>query len=257
MIRVEGVTIGFDEPLFEDVDFEVGRGEIFGILGRSGTGKSVLVRHLIGLHRPWSGRIEIEGVGAPRLEPDRPPRFGAMFEGGALLGSLTVAENLALPLRRWTDLPRDAVDTVVRWKLRMVGLAGAGHLLPGELSSGMRQRAGVARAQVLEPPLIFLDEPWSGLDPVTAVEMDDLLATLNRTLGTTLVVVTHNLAGTFNIVDRCVLLDREARGVIARGDPRRLRDQSDDPRVRCFFNREGPGGAADSPPGQGDGTARR
>ena len=238
MIQVEALTFGYgDEALLEEASFEVRDGEVFAILGRSGSGKSALLRQLIGLEQPWSGTIHIDGVGAPRLEVDRAPAFGVMFEQGALLGSLTVGENLALPLQHWSDLSPRAVDVVVRAKLRMVGLEHVVEKYPSELSSGMDKRAGIARAQMLEPGLIFLDEPWSGLDPTTAVEIDELIRSLNRDLGTTIVLVSHTLPSIFAVVDRCVLLDDESPRLLASGDPRRLRDDAGDARVRGFFNR--------------------
>lgn len=242
MIHVEGLTIGWGaRVLMRDVSFDVARGDVFVVLGGSGCGKSTLLRHLIGLERPMAGRITIERLGAPRdacVGRGAAPAFGVMFQSGALLGSMTLAENVGLPLRTWTDLPPAAVEAVVRAKLALVGLDGFENHLPNELSGGMKKRAAIARALALDPPLVFLDEPSAGLDPVSAVELDDLLLALNRALGLTLVVVTHELQSIFAIATRCIMLDREAQGIIARGDPRWLRDHGDDPRVRRFFNRQ-------------------
>jgi len=163
-----------------------------------------------------------------------------MFQSGALLGSLTVAENVALPLQAWTALPVDAIGGIVAAKLRLVGLQGADHRMPSELSGGMCKRAGIARAMALEPDLLFLDEPSAGLDPVSAVELDDLILALNQQLGLTFVVVTHDLESIFKIAKSCIMLDRDTKSIIARGDPRALRDGSTDPRVRSFFNRAPP-----------------
>jgi len=237
MIRVEDLTIGYGSTaLQENLSFDVPAGDIFVVLGGSGAGKSTLLRHLIGLERPMSGAIEIEGLGDPRLAQGA-PHFGVLFQSGALFGSMTLAQNVALPLERWTDLDAQTIDTIVRWKLRLVGLDGFENHMPSELSGGMRKRAGIARALSYESKLLFLDEPSAGLDPVTAVELDDVIMTLNESLGLTIVVVTHELASLFKIGKNCILLDREARGIIARGDPRELRDDTTDDRVRSFFNR--------------------
>ncbi len=236
-ITVSELTMGWgDLVLLEDVSFEVQRGEIFAILGASGCGKSTLLRYLTGLDEPMAGTIRIEGVGAPSLRVGR-PEYGVMFQSGALFGSMTVGENLALALNEWTHLPPAAVSAIVRAKLRLVGLQGTEHQLPSEVSGGMKKRAAIARAMILEPDLIFLDEPSSGLDPVSAVELDELILTLNQGLGLTVVVVTHELPSIFKIATRCVLLDRATRSILAQGDPRQLRDESELPEVRHFFNR--------------------
>jgi phospholipid/cholesterol/gamma-HCH transport system ATP-binding protein len=236
-IRVSHLTMGWDDKILQqDASFTVERGDIFAILGGSGCGKSTLLRHLIGLEKPMAGRIEIAGCAESHIEVSRPP-FGVMFQSGALLGSLTVGENIALPLQEWTDLPMDAILAIVRSKLRLVGLGDAENKLPAELSGGMKKRAAIARAMALEPELIFLDEPSAGLDPVSSVELDSLILTLNRGLGLTVVLVTHELSSIYAIVKNCIFLDPESRSIIARGDPRQLRDTSEDPRVRRFFNR--------------------
>jgi phospholipid/cholesterol/gamma-HCH transport system ATP-binding protein len=183
-----------------------------------------------------SGEISIAGLGRPRLDVGRPP-FGVMFQGGALFGSMTVGENVALPLEQWTRLPHDAVTAIVRAKLRLVGLSAAEDKFPSEISGGMKKRAAIARAMALEPELLFLDEPSAGLDPVSAVELDDLVLTLNRDLGVTVVVVTHELESIFKIGKSCIMLDKDTKSIIARGDPRVLRDTSDDPRIASFFHR--------------------
>jgi phospholipid/cholesterol/gamma-HCH transport system ATP-binding protein len=237
MIRVEKLTMGWgDRTLLEDVDFEVAEGEIFGVLGGSGSGKSTLLRCLTGLAAPMDGRVTIKGIGEPRLEA-RLPEFGVMFQAGALLGSMTLFENCALALRSWTSLDEAPIDALVRAKLRLVGLGGFENHLPAELSGGMRKRAAIARALVLEPRLVFFDEPSAGLDPIKAAELDELILTLNRSLGATIVVVTHELESIFKIVKSCIMLDTATKGIIARGDPRSLRDESAIPFVRSFFNR--------------------
>ena len=234
-IEVRDLSVGWgdDPPLVAGSSFEIRRGEIFALLGVSGSGKTTLMRCLIGLETPRAGVVT--GPGAPTIKARR-PNFGVMFQHGALFGSMTVGENVALPLARWTDLPDDAVRAIARAKLRLVGLEAAEDKLPADLSGGMIKRASIARAMALEPAVLFLDEPSSGLDPITSAELDELIATLRRVLDLTVVLVTHELGSIFAVADRCVLLDPVAKGIIAEGSPHELRD-SDDPRVHAFFNR--------------------
>ncbi len=235
IISAVDLTLGWGTTvLLERATFAVPRGDIFAILGESGGGKSSLLRCLIGLEAPLGGVVTVAGVSAPVVGR---PRFGMMFQSGALFGSMTVGENVALPLTQWTTLPPDAVGAIVEAKLRLVGLQGAQDKLPSQLSGGMRKRAAIARAMVLEPPLLFLDEPSAGLDPVSAHELDHLLLTLNRALGLTVVLVSHELESLFAIATTCIMVDRESRSIIARGDPRQLRAEATDPRVSAFFNR--------------------
>jgi phospholipid/cholesterol/gamma-HCH transport system ATP-binding protein len=225
-----------DTVLLEHVSFEVERGDVFVILGGSGCGKSTLLRHLIGLATPRAGKVRVAGQ-TPRLE-GAAPRYGVMFQSGALFSSMSVGENVAFALQEWTELPLEAVGAIVRAKLALVGLEGAEDKLPAELSGGMRKRAAIARAMAFEPSLIFLDEPSAGLDPVSAAELDELILTLNANLGLTVVMVTHELESIFKVGKSCIMLDRESRSIIARGEPRRLRAESEDPRVLRFFNRQ-------------------
>jgi phospholipid/cholesterol/gamma-HCH transport system ATP-binding protein len=243
VVRVEHLTAKYgDRVVLEDVSCEVRRGEVFVIVGGSGCGKTTLLRHMIGLQRPASGRVFVEGEDLTREDEDGLRRIqckmGVTFQGGALFGSMTLGENVALPLQEYTALPRETVDLLVRMKLSMVRLTGAEDLLPAELSGGMKKRAALARAVALDPSILFFDEPSAGLDPVISAGLDDLIVQINRSLGTTMVVVSHELSSIFTIATRVIMLDSESRNIIAEGDPRQLRDRSEDPRVHAFFNRE-------------------
>ena len=239
-IIVDDLRIGWGtRVLMENVSFHVERGKTLAILGGSGSGKSTLLRYLIGLERPQAGRIDIDGVGEPHAYEGVPP-FGVLFQSGALFSSLTLAENLALPLTTWTQVRGATVRDLCQAKLELVGLGPFAEHLPGEISGGMKKRAGIARAMMLEPDLLFFDEPSAGLDPISAVELDQLIITLSRDFGITVVIVTHELPSIFLVADTCIVLDKIAKGIVARGDPQRLRDESDIPFVHNFFTRSSP-----------------
>lgn len=241
-VEVEGLEARYDDRvILQNVSFAVKRGEIFFVIGGSGCGKSTLLRNLVGLNQPAKGTVRFFGrdfTHAPAAERKAMLRtFGILYQSGALWSSMTVRENVALPLELYTKLSRRERNEVVALKLAQVGLAHAGDLFPAELSGGMKKRAGLARALALDPEIVFFDEPSAGLDPVTSLKLDELIVEIRDTLGTTIVVVSHELASIFDIADRVIMLEREAKGVIAEGDPRTLRDRSGDARVREFLNR--------------------
>ena len=238
LVEVRNLTIAWSQQvLLEDASFDVARGDVFVTLGGSGCGKSTLLRYLVGLETPRTGSINISGFGRPRLEGNA-PEYGVMFQSGALFGSMSVGENVAFALHEWTRLPAEAIHAIVKAKLALVGLEGAEDKLPSELSGGMMKRAAIARAMAFEPNLLFLDEPSAGLDPVSAAELDDLIIALNRGLGLTVVMVTHELESILKVGKSCIMLDRETKSIIASGDPHALRATSDHPKVRQFFRRE-------------------
>jgi phospholipid/cholesterol/gamma-HCH transport system ATP-binding protein len=240
-IAVEDLKIGWGtRVLMERVSFQVKRGKVFAILGGSGSGKSTLLRYLIGLEQPQAGSVHIDGVGEPHLYDGVPP-FGVLFQSGALFSSMTLAENLALPLTRWTPIRGVTARELIHAKLDLVGLGRFADHLPGEISGGMKKRAGIARALMLEADLLFFDEPSAGLDPISAVELDQLILMLSRDLGITVVIVTHELPSIFLVADDCIVLDKAAKGIVAQGDPRKLRDESKLPFVHDFFTRSAPG----------------
>jgi phospholipid/cholesterol/gamma-HCH transport system ATP-binding protein len=241
-IEIDNLTMAYgDEVIQERLTFTVERGDIFIIMGGSGCGKSTLLRHLIGLHRPASGAVRYDGVnfwesdGLARQAIMR--RFGVLYQSGALWSSMTLAENVALPLEEHTDLSRPEIRDLVELKLALVGLAGFGGYYPSELSGGMRKRAGLARAIALDPEILFFDEPSAGLDPVSSRLLDDLILELRASLGATIVVVSHELASLLAIGTNSIFLDSESRTMIAGGNPQRLLRESTDPRVIDFLTR--------------------
>ena len=242
-----------ERVVLADVSFTVTPGEIFFVIGGNGCGKSTLLRHLIGLKQPGQGGVKYFGRDfthadhAGRQELLR--TFGVLYQNGALWSSMTLAENVALPLELYTGLNRAERAGIVALKLAQVGLAGYQDYYPAELSGGMKRRAGLARALALDPAIVFFDEPSAGLDPITSLKLDELIRQIRDTLGTTIVVISHELASIFDIADRVVMIDPLARGIIAEGEPKQLRDSSPDARVRDFLNRRG------EPVGQQQGAA--
>lgn len=243
LIEVDRLTAGYGERVvLDEISFQVRRGEVFVVLGTSGCGKSTLLRNMIGLEEPLGGRVLIGGddilaaEGEVRRRVLR--RFGVMFQNGALFGSLTLLENVRLPLEEFTDLDDEAIELIARMKLQLVGLAGAEKRLPSELSGGMQKRGAIARAMALDPEILFLDEPSAGLDPVTSAGLDGLILELAGSLGVTFVVVTHELPSIYAIASRVIMLDRDRRGIVAEGTPAELRDAPPSEKVRQFFRRE-------------------
>jgi phospholipid/cholesterol/gamma-HCH transport system ATP-binding protein len=243
IIRVQELTAGYGERvILEHISFEVWPGEVVAILGRSGSGKSTLLKHLTGLNPPLAGEVWIEGrnlVATTGTERGHLLRtFGVLYQSGALFGSMSVFDNVRLPLDELTDLPEIAKDLVVMSKLKLVGLATAAHSLPAELSGGMQKRAALARAMALDPRILFLDEPSVGLDPITGAGLDELILQLSRCFGITFLIVTHDMESIYATATRVLMVDDEERTIIAQGKPLDLRDHSRDPRVRRFFHRQ-------------------
>ncbi|MCS6808683.1 MAG: ATP-binding cassette domain-containing protein [Bacteroidota bacterium] len=242
IIQVRNLTVRFGErTVFENISFDVPRGKIFVILGGSGCGKSTLLRTLTGLVSPICGSIQYDGIeflGSTGLERQSIlQKFGILFQSGGLLNSMTLAENIALPLQEATLLPDERIMEIVRMKLASVGLQGYETFLPGEISGGMKKRAGIARAMALDPAILFFDEPSAGLDPISSAALDKLIRKLNAALGTTMVVVTHELHSIEDIADEVIMLDKSARGIIAQGSLSDVKAITDDRRVYNFFHR--------------------
>jgi phospholipid/cholesterol/gamma-HCH transport system ATP-binding protein len=243
IIQVKDLVTGYEgDIIFDKISFDVCEGEVFIVLGGSGCGKSTLLKHLIGLMKPSSGQIIIDGDNI--FDCDEAGfrnvlrKTGVLYQSAALFGSMTLAENVALPIKEYTDLPQKSIDTLVRMKLKLVNLEGYEDHLPSQISGGMKKRAGLARAMALNPKILFFDEPSAGLDPVSSVELDNLITNLNKSLGTTMVIVTHELESIFTVAHRIIILDKVSKGIIAEGDPKHLRDHSQNSFVRQFLNRQ-------------------
>jgi phospholipid/cholesterol/gamma-HCH transport system ATP-binding protein len=245
IIVVKDLAARFGENVvFEGVNFQVYKGEVLVIVGASGCGKSTLLKIMIGLQKPYAGKVLYQGMditcAAEKELNQYRQNIGVLFQSGALFSSMTLKENIELPLQEYTDLDPAAINTIIKMKLGMVNLAGYENYHPSELSGGMKKRAGIARAMALDPCVLFFDELSAGLDPVTAAELDDLIIKTEEALGTTMVIVTHELESIYKIAHRVLMLDKEAKGIIAEGKPLELKERSTDPRVKSFFLRQKP-----------------
>lgn len=241
-IRFDGITVGYGDRIVQrDLNFSIGRGEIFAIMGPSGCGKSTLMRSAIGLLKPKEGRVLFGAESFWDVDPERQRilmrTFGVMYQGGALWSSMSLAENIALPLMEFTGLGQSEAADIASLKLALVGLAGFEAYYPSEISGGMRKRAAIARAMALDPETLFLDEPSAGLDPISSKLLDELVVSLRDSLGTTIVIVSHELYSILSICDNSVFLDTETSTMLASGNPQQLRDNCDNRQVREFLTR--------------------
>ncbi len=243
-VEVRDLTLSYGSNVIQrDLGFEIRRGSVFVIMGGSGCGKSTVMRALVGLKEPAEGEILYDGESFWKSPRDKREammrRFGVMYQAGALWSSMTLAENVGLPLGEYTDLSPRQIREVAAFKLALVGLAGFEDFHPSEISGGMQKRVGVARAMALDPEILYFDEPSAGLDPVSGRLLDDLILELRDSLHTTMVVVTHELESIFAIADDSVFLDPETKTMLATGNPRDLRDEAQDPKIRRFLTRGG------------------
>ncbi len=241
-IKVRNLYAGYNNhAIMENLSFDIMGGEIFVILGGSGCGKSTVLKHMIGLVPPVSGSVIIHDQDMITARGKRKKillqKIGVAFQNGALFGSMTVLENVMLPLKEYTNLPTDAVEAVARVKLGLVEMEEGAFLLPDELSGGMRKRAAIARAMALDPAILFLDEPSAGLDPLTSAGLDRLILKLKASLGITFVIVTHELESILTIADRTIMLEKNVKGIIAQGPPGKLKADKSNSYVYNFFNR--------------------
>jgi phospholipid/cholesterol/gamma-HCH transport system ATP-binding protein len=241
-IEVKDLTIGYgDFIVLKNLSFSVKKGEIFAILGGSGCGKSTILKHIIGLHKPKGGEILVNGksmVNATEREREKLMlEFGVLYQSSALFSSLTLEENVALPLNEFTDLPPELISALARTKLGLVSLSGFEDFAPAEISGGMKKRAGLARALALDPEILFFDEPSAGLDPISSAELDRLILDLRDTLGTTMVIVTHELDSIFSVADHVIILDKEIKGITEEGNPLELRKNTKNAWVKEFLTR--------------------
>lgn len=241
-IVVQDLTVAYgSNVILHDLTFSINRGDIFIIMGGSGCGKSTVLRSMVGLLPPPKGQVLYDGISFWSAEPEEQKsimrKFGILYQSGALWSSLTLAENVALPLQEYTDLSPGQIEKIVSLKLALVGLAGFEEYYPSEISGGMKKRAGLARSMALDPEIMFFDEPSAGLDPINAHLLDELITELRVSLGATVVVVTHDLASIFAIGTNSVFLDADTKTMIAAGDPRKLLTESKNPRVLNFLTR--------------------
>jgi phospholipid/cholesterol/gamma-HCH transport system ATP-binding protein len=242
IIEVKDLTVGYDGlTVLKNINFSVNKGEVFAILGGSGCGKSTMLKHMIGLYKPIKGDIIInetsivEATDDEKLELTK--HFGVLYQSGALFSSLTLEENITLPLEEFTDLPKAIISSLAKIKLSQVGLEGFEKYSPFEISGGMRKRAGLARAMALDPDILFFDEPSAGLDPISSAELDRLILHLKKTTGSTMVIVTHELDSIFTVADRVIILDKKTKGIVAEGKPKDIKNNTLNPWVKEFLTR--------------------